>query len=366
MDSLTACVARGVKLLALHSIIIPTADRQESIRRALDALMEDTPAHRNTEIIVVDNSESEENSNDLAEHCDLCDGKVKYVREVSPGLTAARHRGVRESSGALLTFIDDDVEVSKTWLAAIRDGFCDPEVAMIGGPSIPRFSSAVPLVFFDLVSPTPYGGWMCSWLSLLDVGKSHRSIDPRYIWGLNFSIRRTVLMQYRGFHPDLVPERLQRWQGDGETGLTSKVASAGLRCDYLQDALVFHRCTADRLCEEYLVKRAYYQGVCDSFESIRAGHEPRQRSLPAGLARAARKSFAIAHSTFRRLFERDRLSGDEERLIGGKMKRAFVAGWQFHQSEVSSDPRLRDWVRRTTFMDADIRDELSSLPEEHR
>lgn len=61
------------------------------------------------------------------------------------------------------------------------------------------------------------------WLSLLDIGQDVPNIDPNYIWGLNFSIRKQTMYDCGGFHPDLVPAYLQCWQGDGETGLTKKI-----------------------------------------------------------------------------------------------------------------------------------------------
>jgi hypothetical protein len=69
--------------------------------------------------------------------------------------------GVNESRGKLLSFIDDDVEVSHGWLSAIHRAFEDPAVALVGGPSIPKFTDSIPAWFWSFLSPTLYGGWMC-------------------------------------------------------------------------------------------------------------------------------------------------------------------------------------------------------------
>ncbi len=37
------------------------------------------------------------------------------------------------------------------------------------------------------------------------------------------SIKKKVFDECRGSHPDCLPKALQRYQGDGETGLTLKV-----------------------------------------------------------------------------------------------------------------------------------------------
>jgi hypothetical protein len=73
-------------------------------------------------------------------------------------------------------------------------------------------------------STTPYGGRMCGFLSLLDLGGDAIEIHPNYIWGLNFAIQRRALFDLGGFHPDCIPDALRHFQGNGETGLTMVLA----------------------------------------------------------------------------------------------------------------------------------------------
>jgi len=170
--------------------------------------------------------------------------------------------------------LDDDVEVSETWLTTIQLAFRSPEVCLVGGPSIPYFSVSPPEWLERFAVDTPYGGRMNTWLSLLDIGKDVDNIDPTFIFGLNFSIRKSILINCGGFHPDLVPKQFQRWQGDGETGLTLKLRDHKYRAVYRQAAQLFHHCGKDRLHLNYFKKRAFYQGVCDSFTIVRNGKDP--------------------------------------------------------------------------------------------
>ena len=256
--------------MILQSIIIPTAGRPLAVKSAISSILDQNLTHMNAELIVVDNNTEDKLSKDLVDYCSSLKFQLRYFRESSPGLSAARHRGAAEAQGEILTFLDDDVEVSNTWLTSIQDAFLNPNVAMVGGPSIPNFKCSIPEWFWSFITSTPYGGWMNPWLSLLDIGKDIKGIDPNFIWGLNFSIRKKVLYQCGGFHPDLMPSKFQRWQGDGETGLTAKLKELGLRADYKQNALLWHLCGADRLNVDYFKKRAYYQGVCDSYTDLRA------------------------------------------------------------------------------------------------
>jgi glycosyltransferase involved in cell wall biosynthesis len=331
------------------SIIVPTAGRPAAVESALRALLALSPARHDAEILVVDNNSDEALAAALRGRCMQLGGAVRYVREPSPGLTAARHRGIREAQGEVLSFIDDDVEVGAGWLQAVQSGFGDPAVGVVGGPSVPRFTGSVPAWFWGFLDRTPYGGWSCPWLSLIDLGRDVRGISPLYVWGLNFSIRRSIALDCGGFNPDLVPARLQRWQGDGETGLARALEAAGIRADYLHHALVFHQCGPERLNAEYFGKRAYYQGVAESFTEIRSGRDPRPGSKPADRS-LVRRALGAAKSMWK---------PDGHVAIVAVARAARVAGWRFHQAEVAADPKLLRWVRRADFMDADIRREAA-------
>jgi glycosyltransferase involved in cell wall biosynthesis len=335
------------------SIIVPTAGRPKAVKAAIQSLLAFDPARQNAEVIVVDNNLSEESSADLEQYCSQFAGSLTYIRESSPGLTAARHAGASAAKGELLTFIDDDVEVTSEWLPAIQRGFEDSSVAMVGGPSIPKFTCSIPAWFWDFIVPTPFGGWCCTWLSLLDVGKDVFDFDPNYIWGLNLSIRKKVLFDCGGFHIDIVPAQFSRWQGDGETGLTMKVKRTGYRSVYLQSALIMHVCGADRLNIEYFKKRAYYQGVCNSYTRVREGENPVQSLLSfnsSGYQLARQKIGQI----YRCLFG-DALSfRAESQTVRGASNAAYREGFLAHRKELVDDPRLLEWIRREDYLGADL------------
>jgi len=100
------------------SIIIPTAGRPFAIRAAIRSLFAISPNIHDTELLVVDNNAQEDLVRDVYGYCASLNGRVRCIRESNPGSTAARHRGIKESRGELLTFIDDDVEVSHGWLGS--------------------------------------------------------------------------------------------------------------------------------------------------------------------------------------------------------------------------------------------------------
>jgi glucosyl-dolichyl phosphate glucuronosyltransferase len=63
-----------------------------------------------------------------------------------------------ESNGAILVFLDDDIEAAPGYLHAILDAFEDPAVQLVGGPNLPRYESEPPAWVESFWSTTLYGG----------------------------------------------------------------------------------------------------------------------------------------------------------------------------------------------------------------
>jgi len=73
-------------------------------------------------------------------------GRVKLVREEQPGLARARVCGIRNSSGEMLVFVDDDTVLYPDYLAQARRILAErPYLAAIGGQLIPEFEGPLPL-----------------------------------------------------------------------------------------------------------------------------------------------------------------------------------------------------------------------------
>lgn len=88
------------------SVILCTHNpRLDYLRRALEALRAQTVPAEQWEFLLIDNASNEL----LADAWDISwHSRGRHVRENELGLTAARLRGIRESCGALLIFVDDD------------------------------------------------------------------------------------------------------------------------------------------------------------------------------------------------------------------------------------------------------------------
>jgi glycosyltransferase involved in cell wall biosynthesis len=322
------------------SIIIPTRNRDAALGRTLASLAQVDFRPGEVEVLVVDNGSVDKTRATFELIRTRISGvQYQYLYEPMPGLLSGRHCGALEAGGDICVFLDDDVRLDRGWLTAIEESFLDPQVALVGGPSRPLFQSPPPDWLEDFVCDDEHGRH-CADLSLMDGGEQIREIDPCYVWGLNFAIRRRVLLDLGGFHPDYVPKCLQRFQGDGETGLSLKVGRAGLKALYHPRAAVQHEVPTSRMTVEYFQERAYYQGVCNSYTKIRADGELAQsgRSWKGPLRRVKHLFVEAAR-------------GVRLNKIQRQVAKAYMAGYGFHQEEVRRDPKLLEWVLRKDYWD---------------
>jgi glycosyltransferase involved in cell wall biosynthesis len=121
------------------SVVVPTHDRRDSLLRLLAALAAGTYPHADVEVVVV------------ADGC--TDGTTAAVRHATfpfpvhvveqsrgRGAGAARNLGAAHATGALLVFLDDDIEPLPTLLAAHAQAHAaadGTEPTVVVGPALP-------------------------------------------------------------------------------------------------------------------------------------------------------------------------------------------------------------------------------------
>ncbi len=349
------------------SIIIPTCNRCQLLQRTLESITHSVLAVDAYEVLIIDNVSSDHTA-EVFDHVSSKNPTIQwhYHFEPTPGLLSGRHRGSKEARGDILVFCDDDIVADPLWLYSISETFQDPTIQIVGGPSLPDYETPPPDWLESFWRSTKDGGRSCGHLSLIDLGDQQLDIDANSVWGLNFSIRRKALIDLGGFHPDCIPENLQRYQGDGETGLTMKAKERGYRAVYQPNARVRHQISSPRMTSGYFEKRAYYQGVCDSFTAIRSSGRvadaipedefPELTESTGAVKRPTLPSLAkAALSRLKSLGRRSEIpkceSHDEADVIRQRMTISYQAGYAFHQNEVRNDPTLLAWVLKDDYWD---------------
>jgi glycosyltransferase involved in cell wall biosynthesis len=113
------------------SLVICTRNRPAALRACLLSIRQLQP--QPDEILVVDNDPGSGLTRAVAADFP----EVRYLAEARSGLSVARNTGVRNSSGTVIAFTDDDVTVHPAWLGILRRVLAGPDVLAATGLVLP-------------------------------------------------------------------------------------------------------------------------------------------------------------------------------------------------------------------------------------
>ncbi|MEM6838320.1 MAG: glycosyltransferase [Cyanobacteria bacterium P01_C01_bin.120] len=244
------------------SAIICTHNRAQYLGAAIDSLLAQNFA--DYEIIVVDNASTD--ATRAVVEARLPHPRLRYLCEMTLGLSTARNTGAQAAQGEILAYLDDDAEASDGWLQAIASIFDqDAKVAIAGG--------RVTLIWPDQQTPPKWlSPGMAGNLGAYDLGREMTDITqpgltPR---GLNYAITADFLNKIGGFDPNLgrVGKNLL---SNEELYMTEKALKMGYRVVYSPDALVAHNVAPARLKPAWFISRSWWQGISECYREQVAG-----------------------------------------------------------------------------------------------
>src|SRR2546422_3852799 len=114
------------------SIIIPTKDRVEDLRRLVLSIQRQTC--KDFQLIVVNNGEH----NILEDLEDLIEGvDIKVIEDKTPNLPHLFNYGLADGNAPIIGYLNDDTEVGESWVRVIKESFKSyPQVVAVGGPAV--------------------------------------------------------------------------------------------------------------------------------------------------------------------------------------------------------------------------------------
>ena len=229
------------------SVVVCTYNRATLLAECLESLAAQTTSASLFEVIVVDNNSRDE-TRAVAER--YCNGRAnfRYVVESVQGLSHARNRGLAESRGGLIAYIDDDAKAPSDWIAAILRFFARvPEADAAGGPYLAHCANPLPEWF-----PSEYGAWsLGEFEGELPAGQS--------LQGTNMIFRREVLVRLNGFETGIGMSGAKLSYGE-ETHLIYRMRELGAKVFYSQAIVVSHAILAYKLSLWWLLQSTFANG----------------------------------------------------------------------------------------------------------
>ena len=232
------------------SVVICTYNRSAMLVRTLKSFFEQKELENAPfELIVVDNNSTDDTRR-------VVEGfgprpSLRYTFEPRQGLSAARNRGIQESRGRFVAFLDDDVIVDAHWLTNLRRAFAETNAAVVGGRSY---------LAFDTPPPDWLGPEFRTLLSEADLGSARIDVpDGKGLFGLNLSFEKSALVGAGGFDEQLGRTGTALLGGE-ETAVMRRIAAAGGRIVYAPGVVVGHIIDGPRLRWDYFERLAVGMG----------------------------------------------------------------------------------------------------------
>ena len=220
------------------SVVISTYNRGGMLEAALDSVLAQESRGVRYEVIIVDNNSTDDTREVVASRIAQGHADLRYVFEPKQGVSYARNTGVAQATAPLIAFADDDVRVTKDWVANIKREFdlC-PEVDYLGGKILPIWPSAPPAWL------TRDHWWA---LALLDCGDKPFYVgaeNPVCLPTANASFRRDVFARFGLFSPD--------FSGREDHEFLLRLWCGGSRGLYAPSVIVMADVQPERLSKEY-------------------------------------------------------------------------------------------------------------------
>ena len=238
----------------LISILIATKGRRDELERLLDGLRQlDSRESIGHEVIVANNAADESIANAVEElvkrHAESEPERWVHAREPIPGKSRALNRAIHLARGEILGFLDDDVEVTPSWLRAIDEFFRRYSFDVMQG------SILIPQAMIDnpeFVKLLNRYRTICFYQK---PGMEVREIDS--VNAANIAVRRELFSR-----TGLFDERI----GPGQSGTSmdvefgERVLKVGGHIGYEPRSMVYHNVDWSRLTEHYFRLRHEMQG----------------------------------------------------------------------------------------------------------
>ncbi|MCD6472974.1 glycosyltransferase family 2 protein [Candidatus Aerophobetes bacterium] len=197
------------------SIIIPTYNRKEILREALEFLFEQNYPQDKYEIIVVDDGSTDETEkmvNSLSSPCRLI-----YLYQNRKGPHIARNLGIKNAQGKIVIFVDSDIFTPPNFIQEHMRFHKRFKDVVVSGPTVR--TNKLKNVFSDI---------------------KRRKFRESLAWSgpslitSNLSVKREFLLKVGGFDEDFVGMGWHDW----ELGLRLK--KLGLKVKRNVEAIVYH------------------------------------------------------------------------------------------------------------------------------
>lgn len=248
------------------SVILCTYNRERYIYNVLQSIA--AGGFGDYEIVLVNNNSTDDTESECQRFAkDHPEVAMRYCVEKQQGLSYARNRGIMESQGEVLVYVDDDAVVNREYLQTYADFFNrNKEAVAAGGPITPRYDGCE--------EPS----WMSHYTRQLVTGELNLGTRERefpkgaFPGGGNAAYRKSVFNEVGLFNVEL-GRKGNSLIGAEEKDLFDKMTSRGMKFYYLPNAILYHLIPPKKLTQDYFDRLTYGIGVSERYRTQQIGRK---------------------------------------------------------------------------------------------
>lgn len=230
------------------SVIIPTMNRPDSLKRTLDYITKSI--QKPAEIIVIDQSQDLKLAFLNKEYTKNYDSEIvfKYLYQEIPSLTKARNLGIKHATKEIIVCSDDDVDVKPETFSLINQVMNDKHIAMIAGLDTNTVLSEKSKIGYILGTKS-YKKRKIGHVTASVFGRFPISVtevtQTEWAMGFFFVIRKSLQSEWNLWWDEQLISYAYAEDLDFSYSYYKKAKAAGMSCIYHPRIIVTHQTTKE-------------------------------------------------------------------------------------------------------------------------
>lgn len=177
------------------SIIIPTYNRAETLKKCLEKISDNNFPKSKYEVLVIDDASSD-NTEQIVEQQKTSGLQLKYFRQKKGGQGVARNFGIDQALGKYIIFIGDDIFICKTFIKEhfeAHQKYPDNNIAILGltlwDPSI-EITPLMRWLTHEITVMGKFGGHQFAYEKLTH----NQFTNHKFFYTSNISVKKELLI----------------------------------------------------------------------------------------------------------------------------------------------------------------------------
>jgi len=236
------------------SIITCTYNREKYLGQTLKSVCEQNFPAGDYEIVVVDNNSTDNTANICEQYRQkYSDKQFFYFKETNQGFSFALNRGIKESRGEYIIFVDDDETINPNHLEQLDKYLKEyPQAELIASPVNPIYENGEP-EWMSHFTQRLIGGYF-------NQGNKVKILDANHYPGTGHTIIKRELYEKYGHYNTELGRKGTSLIGAEDKDMFNRLKNNGISAYYFPDIPIYHHIPASKTTDDFFNRLTYSIG----------------------------------------------------------------------------------------------------------